>query len=285
MPIPVLRASDVTIPRRRRSVFMNYLLILFTLCSGLVFAQKDTLHLFFEVDDDQLKASQIEELERLNTAADLAILEIHAYCDSSASNTYNDELSKRRLHAVSSQFPNLPNKIRMAAHGEQNAKSRDMAHDRRVDVIYLHLPPPMPVQVEREQVVQEDAPLPSGIEEFLQGEEGEVIIQLSILFYNRSGQYLPESEPELKALYKFMNENPNVSAHIRGHICCNPFTDWDDISEKRAATVASYLIFRGIDESRITHKGYGTSIPFRDPEITEEDKKLNRRVDVVFTKH
>jgi outer membrane protein OmpA-like peptidoglycan-associated protein len=274
---------------------MNKLLILFVFCSGFSLAQVDTLHIFFDVDSDQLSAAQEEDLKRLNALPNQHILSIHAHCDSSASSGYNEALSKRRLQAVSSRLTSLPKGAELLAHGERKANARpgDLSYDRRVDVVYQQKPPKsMPVEIEQEMLIQQDVvvpevpvvPLSSAMDQFLQGEEEEVTIQLTILFFNASGKYLPESEPELKALYAFMKDYPEVKAHIRGHICCHGFMEWDDISQARAATVAFYLVDRGIARDRVSYKGYGTSIPFRSPELTEEDRRLNRRVDVVFTK-
>lgn len=268
---------------------MNYLLSLFLLLALPSFAQPDTLILYYDVDAWKLSEAQRVELQRLQQNSEFVLLDVRAYCDSSASHAYNEALAQRRLQEVRKTLGVHARTIEGTSFGERKANTtkKGSDFDRRVELVYL-TETPMPIVIEEvvEEVPEEQLPQQSLVEQFLENEnQEEVIIQLTILFYNVSGVYLPESEPELFALYDFMRDHPTITVHIRGHICCNPYSEWDEISQARAATVAFFLVDRGIDRDRITYKGYGTSIPFRSPEITDEDRKLNRRVDVVFTKH
>jgi len=52
------------------------------------------------------------------------------------------------------------------------------------------------------------------------------------------------------------------------------------LSTERANKVREYLLSKGIDEKRITSKGYGASKPIA-PNTTDEGKKKNRRVDLL----
>lgn len=265
---------------------MKYVLYLFVTFSFSVFGQRDTLRIFYPVDGWTLTPEQVNELKQAQQPG-VSVRTILAYCDTSASLAYNDALADRRLREVRRVLGVAKGKDDKA-HGERQSQGsgKNSAYYRRVDVI-----------VERAQApnLQEevDIPIPSiaevlpeetAITAFLNSDAEEVTIQLTILFYNVSGEYLPESEPELRALLSFMQDYPNITAHIRGHICCVPNLNWDDISEARSRTVAYYLLDHGIDRERISFKGYGSSVPFRTPEETEEDRKLNRRVDVIFTK-
>lgn len=85
----------------------------------------------------------------------------------------------------------------------------------------------------------------------------------------------------LEILVETLQKNPEWTIFVRGHVCCGPSIP---ISSKRAKDVVRYLIESGIDKERITHKGYSDSMPYRYPEKTDEDKRLNRRVDFVITK-
>jgi outer membrane protein OmpA-like peptidoglycan-associated protein len=51
------------------------------------------------------------------------------------------------------------------------------------------------------------------------------------------------------------------------------------LSEQRAATVASYLAGRGVQQARLATKGYGESQP-RASNTTEEGRSQNRRVEI-----
>jgi len=82
-------------------------------------------------------------------------------------------------------------------------------------------------------------------------------------------------------LIELMHKNPEWKLHVRGHVCCGPD---QKLSDKRAKNVYKYLIRQGIDESRLSYKGYSDSIPLVFPEKTEEDAHQNRRVDFLITK-
>lgn len=55
-----------------------------------------------------------------------------------------------------------------------------------------------------------------------------------------------------------------------------------ELSTKRAMAVYNDLLLEGIDKSRISFQGFGNSLPIS-PELDEETRQLNRRVDVVFS--
>jgi outer membrane protein OmpA-like peptidoglycan-associated protein len=93
-----------------------------------------------------------------------------------------------------------------------------------------------------------------------------------------------ESYPELNRLIEILKENPNISIDLAGH------TDHKGdkatllkLSQDRVATVETYLVSNGINESRITGSGYGDTMPVA-PSDTEENSRLNRRVEFKITK-
>ena len=53
------------------------------------------------------------------------------------------------------------------------------------------------------------------------------------------------------------------------------------LSERRAASVANYLIGQGIDSTRVTAVGYGESQPVAS-NATDADREMNRRVDLLL---
>ena len=52
------------------------------------------------------------------------------------------------------------------------------------------------------------------------------------------------------------------------------------LSQKRASAVASYLSKHGVASARIASKGYGESAPLYNPDVTEQEKAANRRVEI-----
>jgi outer membrane protein OmpA-like peptidoglycan-associated protein len=52
------------------------------------------------------------------------------------------------------------------------------------------------------------------------------------------------------------------------------------LSEKRAAAVASYLVGHGVAKARNASHGLGESAPLYNPDVTEQQKAANRRIEI-----
>jgi outer membrane protein OmpA-like peptidoglycan-associated protein len=265
-----------------------FLFLLFEFLGFISFAQTDTLSIFFEVDSDEVSNDQKALLQELS-ATDLIVI-VEGHCDTTGSIAYNQRLAERRVNRVAHLMGSTPIS-RLQAVGEKIAaqsKSYKAEKFRRVDVVFSKMEEEQLAIADAPRVVEESPEVSKMVQSFerflTDPEKKDEVIQLSILFHSNSGAYVQESEAELWALFDFLHYNPDIDIHIRGHICCVKFMDWDDISEKRARTVYDFLKDRSIDPSRMTFAGYGTSIPFKSPEITKEDQRLNRRVDIVFSK-
>jgi len=120
-------------------------------------------------------------------------------------------------------------------------------------------------------------------------EEG-VIVRLDNVFFDLDKSDLrPESQVELNKLVNYMNTHNTLKIEIGGHTD----TRGDDkanqrLSEARAKSVETYLIQQGIAQDRLSHKGYGETLPvISDEEITkmssEQEKEaahqMNRRTE------
>ena len=107
-----------------------------------------------------------------------------------------------------------------------------------------------------------------------------VAIRLNNVFFD-TGKYdlRPESYPELDRLVAFLTKNAKVSIEIAGHTD-NVGSDGANrtLSSNRADAVMSYVIAKGIDQSRVSAKGYGESKPLATND-TEEGRQMNRRVE------
>lgn len=105
-------------------------------------------------------------------------------------------------------------------------------------------------------------------------------IRLKLFFYPGEAELLPVSLPELQVLKEFLMQNPELKIQIEGHVCCNNNMQ---LSIDRAAEVFGYLVKNGIDEKRLNYKGFGFTRPLVE-ENSEEDKSLNRRVEIRLAK-
>ncbi len=106
-------------------------------------------------------------------------------------------------------------------------------------------------------------------------------MSLKNVFYEiDSWELKKESISELNNLYDLLSENKDVIVEIGGYTDSTG-TDAHNLglSEKRALSVVSYLISKGISSDRLKHKGYGNTSPIGN-NVTEEGRKLNRRTEV-----
>ena len=88
----------------------------------------------------------------------------------------------------------------------------------------------------------------------------------------------------MQGFTRFLKENPTIHVAINGH------TDdqGDDalnltLSESRANGVKNYLVSQGLDERRLSSKGYGETAP-KLPNTTDTNRAKNRRTDFVIEK-
>lgn len=106
----------------------------------------------------------------------------------------------------------------------------------------------------------------------------------NILFETNRAVLLPSSYPELDAFANYLVKNPQVFIEIGGHTDNTGSEEQNKIlSEKRANTVADYLITKGVELNRVTFKGYGSTKPIAN-NSTDEGKKQNRRVEFTVVK-
>lgn len=85
---------------------------------------------------------------------------------------------------------------------------------------------------------------------------------------------------DLNKIVNFMYDNLDFYLKISGHTDSFGAADVNlKLSKERAKTIRDYIvIFGGVDQQRVSHEGYGSTQPIV-VEVTEEDKKLNRRVE------
>jgi outer membrane protein OmpA-like peptidoglycan-associated protein len=115
-------------------------------------------------------------------------------------------------------------------------------------------------------------------------EIGETVRLNNIFFETAMWDLLPESYAELDKLVKILNDNPGMVININGHTD-NVGDDQSNLtlSQKRAASVVTYLLAKGIVSGRLDSAGFGETQPVA-PNDTDEGRALNRRVEFVIVK-
>lgn len=87
----------------------------------------------------------------------------------------------------------------------------------------------------------------------------------------------PETVAELNRLLRILKDNSNIKIEIQGHCDDLEAINNPQIGEERAKAVAKYLIENGFSNLQV--RGFGNTAPIA-PSDTEENRTLNRRVDI-----
>ncbi len=109
--------------------------------------------------------------------------------------------------------------------------------------------------------------------------KGKKTILKNIFFDIDSYELQKKSFSELGKLYQFLEKNHKIRIEIGGHTdTTGSETHNKQLSLNRAKSVYDYLISKGITISRISFKGYGSSLPV-DTNDTETGRQKNRRTE------
>ena len=253
-------------------------------------------------------------MDSIDLTLDIKEIHIESHCDSLGTNSYNDKLSAKRAeevqHYLSSKL-NSKIEITKKSFGKRNPTNNNespvaRAKNRRADIIIIQ---------ESKQVVMKDAvietkqereeifhqpktdklsflnPNDSSDVDIEKIEVGSTLILANLNFEGGRHALLPGSEKTLSLLLETLKKNPTLEIQIQGHICCLAGgidgVDMDNqtmnLSVNRAKAIYNYLIQNGIQKSRLSYKGFGSSHKLVE-EITELDRSTNRRVEIKVVK-
>ncbi|WP_339524042.1 OmpA family protein [Pseudomonas sp. EL_65y_Pfl2_R96] len=116
-----------------------------------------------------------------------------------------------------------------------------------------------------------------------QSPRGQVVTFGDVLFDTGKADLKYGSQRQFQQLADFLASNPERKVRVEG------FTDDigsveanQQLSERRAAAVASALVRLGIDRQRLSIKGYGEEFPIAD-NGNAESRQHNRRVEVIVS--
>ncbi len=102
----------------------------------------------------------------------------------------------------------------------------------------------------------------------------------SIQFESGKADILDSMKLDLAKVGNFMLDNPEMRLNISGHTDSNGDPQFNtELSQLRADAIKEYLVVHfNLDDTRIGATGYGSKKPIV-KEITEGDKRINRRVE------
>jgi outer membrane protein OmpA-like peptidoglycan-associated protein len=234
----------------------------------------DTVSLYFRSGIYKLNSEQLAFLdEKLYSGHFSEPMEILGYADEPGALSANNALALRRARAAESWLLASgvdPARIMAVSGKAVRIRKGDNPQDRRVDIITVKKPAPLPAAPD---------PGPKAGLDMLPGLKTDQTLTLrNLLFQNGSAEFLPESLPVLEELLAALQMHNSIKIKIEGHICCSSPDTW--VSEARAKAVYDFLVSRGIAAERLSYEGFGFSRPKIFPEETEADRVQNRRVEI-----
>lgn len=125
------------------------------------------------------------------------------------------------------------------------------------------------------------------IQDVLSNEVGDVseipaLILDNVLFETGSANLKTSSRTELNELAKVLTANEGIKIQVNGHTDnVGDAVKNKALSEERAKAVYDYLVANGIEEIRLSYKGFGDTRPIATND-TDGGKKRNRRTDFII---
>ena len=292
---------------------MKYIVLCFVLFTTACFAQQDTASIYFNIGSYQLTPAQKISIDSLMYADVLAPgrrVGIIGYADIVGDEKSNKELSVKRANAVAAylQHMGIDTQLIEQVTGVGEVSRADNAtgypQDRKVAII----PGGFSKRAWNTKTIATNKVISGSADSPLINIDNVPIngtFRLENVYFDfGKAELLKPSFPVLNALAKAMMDNPNLKIQVEGHVCCSKpytidangqkrelkpgevdtvtmFTTNGELSVDRAQAVRIYLVFRkGIDIKRVKYVGFGNKHMIANPEVTDADRAMNRRVEV-----
>lgn len=229
-------------------------------------------------------ANKIDHAISDNTDKTIDSIKIYTYCDSIGTFSANDTLAFKRAAAVKNYL--LNHKIGINDFKEIKGYGRRMpVNDNSTDSLRA-------LNRRAEVMIFANAvPLKDSIRAIMQSiKAGEKFNLRNVNFYGYRHAFLPSALPILDSLTEILRAYPQIEIEIQGYVCCLPagqegydqdVKKWN-LSVMRAMAVYNYLLSKDISAKRLSYKGFGSQ-PLV-PEINEDNKAINRRVEIKVLK-
>lgn len=146
--------------------------------------------------------------------------------------------------------------------------------------VYLKITNPDHIKIE--QFVSDDHVVLKWYEKELKS--GDKIRLDKILFIGGQAKFRSVSFRDLNRLVKVLQNNPDVHVEIGGHVNSPGRRNTkksQGLSEARSKAVVDYLVKKGINESRLSHVGYGNTQMIYPKTKNEYEMQFNRRVEIL----
>lgn len=250
--------------------------IVFSFISSVFYAQK-TFTVYFETDSHQLSLSELKRLDENFSGKQVHVFSVTGFCDDRATNEHNDTLAENRAKFVGNLLKKIVNAsgYKVISKGENFTQNKDLSKNRKVEILYQDK---IVNQVQVETLNKNELTT-----EIKDSKIGDKLILKNLNFLDRTDILYNESKPIRQELLQALKNNPNLKIEIRGHICCAPGKDKEEIALKRCVATYNYLVSNGIDKTRLSYKSFDSTMPiYKIPEKNEEERKANRRVEILI---
>jgi outer membrane protein OmpA-like peptidoglycan-associated protein/plastocyanin len=112
---------------------------------------------------------------------------------------------------------------------------------------------------------------------------GDTIVLQGVTFEFDKSRLTPNAKVILDGVGTALDSRPDIKVEIGGHTDSKGSDDYNlKLSDRRAASVKTYLESKGVVAGRMTSHGYGEAVPVAD-NATDEGRELNRRVELKVT--
>ena len=294
---------------------MKFTYILIFLLFANISTAQEQFSVFFESNKFDLTTKEKNSLNQWIADNKTAkIVGIYGFSDEDGSSGYNDTLAKNRINFI---YNIIKNKIKIRddfktrSFGELHKMSKIKAENRKVTLFYLAekdlvreneilgIKEEVVVAVPKPKVNYPDKLIfenPNGtkteynldvafMSKVGEANAGEKLKIENLNFRINTFIVVPESVGKMYELLVVLKTNPKLKIEIQGHLCCMP-VDKQNLSYQRAKAINNFLVHNGIDEKRLTFKGFGSTEPiFPIPEKDEAQRAANRRVEVLIVEN
>ena len=264
--------------------------ILFVLVFSNGFSQEEAVKsVYFEFDKfslDEKQAQDVVSFIKNTDSTRIASIQIYGYTDDIGKDAYNFKLSTNRANTIKNKLLDngIKNKVIVTIEGKGRILIEDdvavnlpekRSKNRRVDVVLNLKPLPKLILPGFYNTIRKDMVV------------GDHVYLENILFDRGSSRLTEKSKTILDKFALLFARYKNIEFEVQGHICCTPLDskeafDMDtkkrELSKNRAISVYNYLIFRRVNKSRMTYKGYGNTVPLG------KTQEYDRRVELVITR-
>jgi outer membrane protein OmpA-like peptidoglycan-associated protein len=270
---------------------------------------------YFDTNKFSVTATENQRLDQwISENSKVKIVAINGFTDKDGSSELNDSLAQKRVDFI---YKTIENKVairsdfKSRSFGEKHLQQLDKSKNRRVDVYYI-LEKDLPREneilgIEEAIIVEKPKPEirypdvfqvqnPNGtvsdftldvafMQKITKAKSGEKLQLDNLNFQFNTFAITNESRGKLYELLLVMMQNPKLKIEIQGHICCNSSVK-ETLSTQRAKAIKGFLKSQGIENSRVTYKGFGSTQPlFPLPENNEQERAANRRVEILIVEN